>query len=125
MFITVKKKLLPILLSINGCWKINPKKKVNNTQKPTTKKIKQLPEETINEKELVFGKIKFTATHPDKIFWPKQKITKGMLIDYYQSMATYILPYLKDRPESLKRNPNGINDKGFFHKDAGVNAPDG
>jgi bifunctional non-homologous end joining protein LigD len=33
------------------------------------------------------------------------------------------LPYLKDRPESLKRNPGGINDKGFFHKDAGTEAP--
>jgi bifunctional non-homologous end joining protein LigD len=38
-------------------------------------------------------------------------------------MAEYILPYLKDRPESLKRNPNGINDNGFFHKDAGADAP--
>ena len=33
------------------------------------------------------------------------------------------LPYLKDRPLSLKRNPNGINDKGFYHKDAGENVP--
>src|SRR5436190_5546491 len=46
-----------------------------------------------------------------------------MVIDYYQQMADYILPYLKDRPQSLKRNPNGILDKGFFHKDAGDEAP--
>jgi len=45
------------------------------------------------------------------------------MIDYYQSVADYILPYLKDRPESLKRNPNGIIDKGFYHKDAGDEAP--
>ena len=38
-------------------------------------------------------------------------------------MADYILPYLKGRPESLLRNPNGIHSKGFFHKDAGENAP--
>jgi len=38
-------------------------------------------------------------------------------------MAYYILPHLKDRCLSLKRNPNGINDKGFYHKDAGENAP--
>ncbi len=46
-----------------------------------------------------------------------------MVAEYYQSIATYILPYLKDRPESLQRNPNGINDAGYFHKDAGENAP--
>ncbi|MEO6538768.1 MAG: DNA polymerase domain-containing protein, partial [Ferruginibacter sp.] len=45
------------------------------------------------------------------------------VIDYYQKIAAYILPYLKDRPESLKRNPGGIMDAGFFHKDAGEEAP--
>jgi bifunctional non-homologous end joining protein LigD len=39
-------------------------------------------------------------------------------------VSKYILPYLKNRPQSLKRNPNGITDKGFFHKDAGHAAPD-
>jgi bifunctional non-homologous end joining protein LigD len=73
--------------------------------------------------ELSFGKIKVKITHPDKIFWPDEGITKRMVIDYYQQMAGYILPYLKDRPQSLKRNPNGILDKGFFHKDAGDEAP--
>jgi len=46
-----------------------------------------------------------------------------MVVEYYQSVAEYILPFLKDRPESLKRNLNGINDTGFFHKDAGEGAP--
>jgi len=73
---------------------------------------------------LLIGKIKVKITNRDKIYWPKEKITKGMMIDYYQSVADYILPYLKDRPESLKRNPNGIIDKGFYHKDAGDEAPD-
>ena len=47
-----------------------------------------------------------------------------MVVDYYQSVAKYILPFLKDRPESLKRNPNGINESSFFHKNAGENPPD-
>ncbi|MEO8110999.1 MAG: DNA polymerase domain-containing protein, partial [Ginsengibacter sp.] len=47
----------------------------------------------------------------------------GDVINYYISMADYILPYLEGRPESLLRNPNGIHQKGFFHKDAGENAP--
>jgi len=62
-------------------------------------------------------------THLDKIYWPDEGITKGEVIDYYNSIHKYILPYLKDRPQSLKRNPNGITDKGFFHKDAGDAAP--
>jgi len=70
------------------------------------------------------GKISVEITHPDKIYFPKDKVTKKMVAEYYQSIAAYILPYLKDRPESLKRNPNGIDDAGFFHKDAGENAPD-
>ena len=46
------------------------------------------------------------------------------MIAYYQSVSKVILPYLKNRALSLKRNPNGIKDHGFFHKDAGDHAPD-
>jgi bifunctional non-homologous end joining protein LigD len=76
-----------------------------------------------NDKEISFGKIKVKTTNRKKIFWPEEKITKGDVIDYYISISKYILPYLKDRPQSLKRNPNGISDTGFFHKDAGHEAP--
>jgi bifunctional non-homologous end joining protein LigD len=62
-------------------------------------------------------------TSLSKIYFPKNKITKGALLDYYQTIAPVILPYLKNRPLSLKRNPNGIADKGFFQKDAGENFP--
>ena len=74
--------------------------------------------------QLKFGKIVVKLTNRDKIYWPKEGITKGMMIDYYQSIAEYILPYLKDRPQSLKRNPNGITESFFYHKDAGVGAPE-
>lgn len=63
-------------------------------------------------------------TNPDKLYWPKEGITKGELVGYYEAISSYILPYLKNRPLSLKRNPNGIMDKGFYHKDAGDIAPD-
>lgn len=96
-------------------------KKVNDiimvSKKQTTKKG-----DTADEP--VFGKTKVKITNRDKIYWPEEKITKGMVIDYYQQMADYVLPYLKDRPESLLRNPNGINGPAFFHKDAGEEAPD-
>jgi bifunctional non-homologous end joining protein LigD len=76
-----------------------------------------------NEKEIIIGKAKIKITHPNKIYFPEDHVTKAMVVDYYQQMSAYILPYLKDRPESLKRNPNGIHDSGFFHKDAGEDAP--
>ena len=76
------------------------------------------------ENEVRIGKKIVKITNREKLYWPEEKITKGMLIDYYQSIATYILPFLKDRPQSLKRNPNGIKDAGFYHKDAGENVPD-
>lgn len=90
--------------------------------KPGTKaKEKPLDE---HDKLLPFGKINVKTTNLNKVFFPKEKVTKGDVIAYYQSISKYILPYLKDRPESLKRNPNGIKDAGFFHKDAGLEAPD-
>jgi bifunctional non-homologous end joining protein LigD len=59
---------------------------------------------------------KFEFTHLDKVFFPKHKYTKGDLIEYYRAIGPYILPYLKDRPLSLLRQPGGITDKGFFQK---------
>ena len=95
--------------------------------KNTVTKKNAVPKKVISSQkkseELQIGRTKVKITNRDKIYWPKEKITKGMMIDYYQQVADYILPYLKDRPESLKRNPNGIIDKGFYHKDAGEEAP--
>lgn len=65
-----------------------------------------------------------TLTNQDKIYWPDEGIKKGDVIKYYNAISKYILPYLKNRPQSLRRNPNGITDKGFFHKDAGDESPE-
>lgn len=59
---------------------------------------------------------KFELTHQDKVFFPKHGYTKGDLIHYYKMTAPFILPYLKDRPLSLLRQPDGVNDHGFFQK---------
>ena len=56
----------------------------------------------------------------DKLFWKNEKITKGDLLYYYQQVADYILPYLKDKPMSLNRHPNGADAPGFFQKDVEV-----
>src|ERR1017187_7754059 len=67
---------------------------------------------------------KVALTHLDKIFWPDEGYSKGDVIDYYNLVYPHIIKYMKDRPESLYRTPNGIKEKGFFHKDAGQTAPD-
>lgn len=56
-------------------------------------------------------------TNLDKVFFPEEKLTKSDLIEYYRSMSEYVLPYLKDRPMSLNRHPNGITGAGFYQKD--------
>ena len=78
---------------------------------------------TKEKSEIKIGKSVVTITNRQKIYWPDDGFTKGDVIDHYNKMADYILPHLKGRCLSLKRNPNGINDKGFYHKDAGENAP--
>lgn len=88
------------------------------------KKPEEIKKEIAKEKQTgkYFGgkttdKQKNELSNLDKIFWLKEKYTKGDLIDYYKEIADIILPYLKDRPESLLRFPDGINGKSFFHKD--------
>lgn len=62
-------------------------------------------------------------TNQDKIYFPESGITKGEIVEYYQSFSKYILPHLKNRPQSLNRFPNGIEGLSFYHKDAGNDSP--
>jgi bifunctional non-homologous end joining protein LigD len=55
-------------------------------------------------------------THLDKVFWPKEGYTKRDLIEYYWRIAEWILPYLKNRPQSLNRHPDGVEGEGFYQK---------
>ncbi|HTQ66418.1 MAG TPA: non-homologous end-joining DNA ligase [Puia sp.] len=55
-------------------------------------------------------------TNLEKLYWPKEKISKRDLLNYYYEIIPFILPYLKDRPQSLNRHPNGINGPNFYQK---------
>lgn len=55
-------------------------------------------------------------TNLDKLYWKSENITKGDVLSYYASIAKYILPYLIDRPQVLKRFPNGISEPSFYQK---------
>lgn len=62
-------------------------------------------------------------TNLQKPYWKKENISKGNLIEYYDSISKYILPYIKNRPHSLNRHPNGINGTGFYQKDVKGKVP--
>ncbi len=72
------------------------------------------------DQSLTIGRKKVNLTNLNKIYWPDEGYTKGGLIKYYLEVSDYILPYLKDRPQSLNRFPNGINGPSFYHKDMEV-----
>lgn len=55
-------------------------------------------------------------THPDKVLWPDDGITKGQLAGYYASIADWVLPHLVDRPLTLVRCPSGIHGQCFYQK---------
>lgn len=76
------------------------------------------------DQEVVINKQTLQLTNLEKVYFPKEKFTKGDVIDYYRSISKFILPYLKDRPESLHRHPNGIKGQSFYQKDVDHQGPD-
>lgn len=82
-----------------------------------------LPEDK-EELTVTVNRHALTFTHLDKLYWPKEKITKRDLLNYYHAVAPYMLPYLKDRPQSLNRHPNGIEAPAFYQKNVGDKIPE-
>lgn len=80
------------------------------------------PSEETQVRKVEGHEMKFT--HLSKVFWPNEKVTKRDLINYYYQIAPIILPYLKDRPQSLNRFPNGIKGKSFYQKDVTGKVPE-
>lgn len=93
------------------------------TKKTAGSKSNDIGSSKENERLVELDGHELKLTNQNKIFWPEEKYTKGDVINHYNKIADFILPYLIDRPQSLKRNPGGIADKGFYHKDAGDKAP--
>jgi bifunctional non-homologous end joining protein LigD len=62
-------------------------------------------------------------THPDKVLFPDDGITKGDLAAYYDSVSAVMLPHLRGRPVTMERYPGGIGQKGFWQKDVSRGFP--
>jgi len=80
------------------------------------------PKDETQVRKLKGHELKFT--HLSKVYWPEDKVTKRDMFNYYYQAAEYIMPYLKDRPMSLNRFPNGIHGPSFYQKDVKGKAPD-
>ncbi|HEX9980920.1 MAG TPA: DNA ligase D [Flavobacterium sp.] len=80
------------------------------------------PKEETQVKNICGHELKFTNL--SKVFWPEEGYTKRDMFNYYYQVAEYIIPYLKDRPQSLNRFPNGIYGKSFYQKDVKGKSPE-
>ena len=63
-------------------------------------------------------------THPEKVLFPDDGITKGELAAYYEAIAPVMLPHVRARPIMMERYHRGIGDKGFFQKNVAKGAPE-
>lgn len=91
---------------------------------PKSKASKTLlnPKDEVQVKKVNGKELKFTNL--SKVYWPEDGVTKRDMFNYYYQVEEYILPYLKDRPLSLNRFPNGIHEPSFYQKDVKGKAPD-
>jgi bifunctional non-homologous end joining protein LigD len=64
-----------------------------------------------------------TLSHPEKVLYPEQGITKLALVEYYDAVAEWMLPHVVNRPISLVRCPAGRAKKCFFQRHAGSGVP--
>lgn len=62
-------------------------------------------------------------THPNRVIFPADGYTKLDLIDYYRIVAPYLLPFLRDRPLTLRPFPRGIEQPGYYLKNAPKGTP--
>jgi bifunctional non-homologous end joining protein LigD len=95
---------------------------IKETPSPVKKTFSKTAPKAGETKLKISGKEVF-LTHLDKVYWPKEKYTKGDLINYYQEVAPVMMPYLQDRPENLNRHPSGIDGESFYQKDLGEKHP--
>jgi len=98
-----------------------PESKLVLAPKNSERKTLLNPNEETQVKAICGHNIKFTNL--SKVYWPDEGYTKRDMFNYYYRMAEYILPYLKDRPQTLYRFPNGIYGKSFYQKDVKGKAP--
>jgi bifunctional non-homologous end joining protein LigD len=70
------------------------------------------------------GARELRISNKDKVYFPEDELTKGDLINYYYNAASMMLPFLKDRPITMQRVPEGIYGEAFYEKQIPKGAPE-
>jgi bifunctional non-homologous end joining protein LigD len=104
--------------------KAAPKKSQKKSPVKSRSNNMQVDIEAGKDQVLTIDKHELKLTNLDKLYWRKEKFSKGDMINYYLRMAPFIMPYMVDRPQSLNRHPNGIEGPNFFQKDVKGKVPD-
>ena len=101
-----------------------PAKPIKGISKPPKKERQTLlnPKEEAQTRNIGGHDLHFTNL--SKVFWPKENLTKRDMINYYYQAAPYMLPYMKDRPQTLNRHPHGILGQSFYQKNVKGKVPD-
>ena len=73
--------------------------------------------------EIQIGRRHVRLTHPERVLFPADRVTKGDLAEYYAEIGPAIVPHLRDRPFTLKRYPYGIDAQPYFAKQAPKGKP--
>jgi bifunctional non-homologous end joining protein LigD len=63
--------------------------------------------------------VNLEVSHPERVLFPSDHITKGDVVDYYCRVAPIMVPHLRNRPLMLERYRAGIDQGGFYQKEAG------
>ena len=95
--------------------------------RPPAKKLKHEKDWLSKDDENKIVKLnghELKLTNLDKVYWKKENYTKRDLLNYYYGIAPYMLPYMKNRPQSLNRHPNGISGMSFYQKNVEGKVPD-
>lgn len=64
-----------------------------------------------------------SVSHLDKVYWPEDGVTKRDMLRYYLSVAPVLLPYLQDRPVTLRLFPDGVQGFSYYRREPPENAP--
>ena len=77
----------------------------------------------VNDTTIKVDGTEVKLTNLQKIFWPKLKLTKRDLLQYYADVSLWLLPHVQNRAMVMKRYPNGISGEFFFMKRAPTSRP--
>src|SRR3954464_3970792 len=76
-----------------------------------------------SDAEVAIGNKRLKLSNLDKVLYPKVGFTKAQVIDYYLRVSKTLLPHLRDRPLTLKRYPNGVDQPFFYEKNCPSHRP--